>query len=428
MSSNITPFGGVIPILKTVKDFRIPQTIDKILGSRLKQSKYKKSDIIISWLMTNFCGGQRLDHITQHRKNLLIINKMKIKIPSHDTLGRVFKKLATKTITKWSGSKYKKGSIGYYNYNMLLNKLLIEITRRTKILDENKYHTIDMDATFIPSNCYEANYSQYEKGFHPMVCSIGILPIFISMRSGNVSPQTESTYCLKKAIQFAKESKYKIGKVRTDSGSYSKEVFHYLDEQNIKFYIGGKNSKAIIKKLVECNHWKEITIKTSAENFNCEETSICHKLKDDKREYRIVAIRRLKNNNDKTKKWIDGGKYEYRLVITNDYEMPSKELIEFYNKRGTFEQGFHNLKKHHGWKYMPFSKLNENHVFVLISAMANNIYQGYLKILSDKLPQYKKVLTMRLNKFIKSFINTVCTYKNGKFIFSDLDLDFQKIV
>jgi hypothetical protein len=54
---NVSPYGGIVPIFKKIKEYGLPQLIRSCLGKRVKQSKYSYEDIIISWVLTSLCGG-----------------------------------------------------------------------------------------------------------------------------------------------------------------------------------------------------------------------------------------------------------------------------------------------------------------------------------------------------------------------------------
>ena len=50
--------------------------------------------------------------------------------------------------------------------------------------------------------------------------------------------------------------------------------------------------------------------------------------------------------------------------------MTDEEIILHYNKRGTAEQVFDRQNNDFGWAHLPKSFMNQNTVFLLITAMA----------------------------------------------------------
>jgi len=93
---------------------------------------------------------------------------------------------------------------------------------------------------------------------------------------------------------------------------------------------------------------------------------------------------------------------KYRSILTNDYESSEKEIIEYYNQRGTEERTIDVLNNNFGWKNMPFSFMQENTVFLTVMMMCKNIYTWLIAIFSEKFTDLKK--TFRLKKFIFRFI------------------------
>lgn len=422
---NISPHGGIVPILKKIKEFRIPQVIRSCMGNRKKQSKYGYADIIIAWMLNNYCGGQKLNHITKYEKSLSIIPDLKL--PSHDTLGRVMKKMATEKIIKRGTANRKTESEIESNENRILSNLLVKATKKTGLLKEGLSYTLDMDATFVPTECIDAKPSYHSHtGFYPMVSCIDQLPVYISNRNGNVSPATEIKECLEKTINLLKENKIKIGKTRMDSGSYSLEALKYLNEQKIKFYVGGVKRPATMKLLNEHPQWVPVQFETKNFFWDCEGAIIPFSLANDTNEYRLVVLRTSLEQSKRPAKWVDGGEYAYKIVITNDFKSSIEEVVKFYNQRGTSEHNFHVLKMHNGWKYPPFSYLNQNTVFFIIAALTNNIYQAILKSFAKTLSELR--LNSRLNAFIKTFVMVTCEYKNGIYYFGNNGIAYEKIM
>lgn len=420
--------GGIVPVLKAISDFGLPTIIRKCLGKRNYRARYGYDDIIISSILANFCGGQRIDHVTKLKKNLSIVSQLGLSIPSHDVTGRALKNLATETITKRGTAHNKKISHGKFNDNFKMNKLLIEGTKSCGLINEGQRYTLDMDATFIETKCYESAKSYHQiKGFYPMVSCINKLPVYINMRNGNVAPGSEIKECLENTMNLLEEQKIKIDRIRMDKASYNSSAFDYLNAKNIKFYVPVAKKSNIVEKLKACDSWKAFSLETRNYFWDCETANIPHTLHKAVNEYRIVALRIPILKKEKDSEWLETGKYAYKLIITNDFTSSAEEVHQFYNHRGTSEQNFHNLKSQHGWKYPPFSFVSENLVFLITMALANNVYQAVLEKFKKALPELK-VGNLRLKKFRKIFINVVVEYINGIFYFNDGGIDFEKIV
>lgn len=441
----ITPHGGAIPVLKQIRDFKIPELIRECLGTRVKQAMYSYEDVIIAWMLTSFCGGARLDHITKLRRSLSIIPGLKL--PSNCTLSRVMRKMSsdiirTETVSRGKikskaeqmrkGCKtYKTITVKETNENIILNELLVRCTKKMGLLNKRVLHTLDMDATLVPTECKTAK-KNYKKmvGFQPMVSTIGKLPVYISMRNGNVSPGAEVQECLERTINLLTNNEIKIGKVRLDGGSYNSDAFEYLNDNNIKFYSGVVGSPAIKDEIknIKNDDWKPIKLETSTNLWDCEAASFNYKIVKGENAYKYAVIRvKITKWYKCPKGWIGiaNNDYAYKLVITNDFGSSVHDIVKFYNQRGTAERVFDDLKNNFAWKNCPFSNMNENTVFLLITALTCNIYQAILRKFKKTINQLR--LDARLRDFTFVFMTVACEVIRNTYVFYDTDIAYEKI-
>ena len=47
------------------------------------------------------------------------------------------------------------------------------------------------------------------------------------------------------------------------------------------------------------------------------------------------------------------GEYTYRCILTNDYDSSTRDIVEFYNKRGGKERIFDDMNNGFGWNRLP---------------------------------------------------------------------------
>lgn len=473
-----TPHGGVIPILKKIQDLGIPQIIRKNLGERVKQAKYAYHDIIISWTLGTLCGCKRIEQITDYRNKLSIIPGLNL--PSHDTIGRIMKKLATETKIHRSITTNKEAEINYthHNENHNLNKVLVESSKAIKALQEDVSYSMDIDAMFIETMRFGAvrnldangDLASTKIGFNPMICSIHNMPIYISMRNGNAGAQFQIEECMESCLSLLDASKITIGRVTSDAAGYTKNLMRNLNKRGIKFNIRfpyKKNKLGFNKTLKTCDSWRKTEIKTANHVWKCEIADITYSMfqrytdKEDAGTYRVVAVRiptknkrfllddddekerakiikaKLKSLSDKNKlkqqgkpfedsnwKEIDG--YLHKFYITNDYESSSEFIVDEYNKRGTAERRFSFMKKDFSWECLPFTEMNANLVFMITAALANNIFRGVVRMFKEKVPSLK--FSFRLPKFKTFFIDVVCEIKKSRFVFFSQDILYDELM
>src|SRR5690554_8207182 len=96
--------------------------------------------------------------------------------------------------------------------------------------------------------------------------------------------------------------------------------------------------------------------------------------------------------------------YEYRAILTNDFDQDTKSVAAFYNQRGNMERQFDILKNDFGWNNMPFSSLNKNLVFLYFTAIFRNIYNKVIQYYSERNRFLKPNTSMKT--FILRFITS----------------------
>lgn len=97
-----------------------------------------------------------------------------------------------------------------------------------------------------------------------------------------------------------------------------------------------------------------------------------------------------------------GDDFTYRAIATNDRTSTDKDVIEYYNQRGATEKIFDEMNNDFGWKNLPFSFLQENTVYMILTAMCRNFYLIILEKISKLVPFVKS--NFRLKKFIFRFM------------------------
>lgn len=465
----VSPFGGIVPILKTIQDCGIPQIIRATLGKRAVQAFYGYEDVFLAWILTSLCGGIRLDHITKLKKKLSIIPGLKL--PSHDTLGRVMKSLANEPKYKESVSR-SHGRIHVHTNKCdehdKLNDLLVHASQRIGALVPGRKYTLHIDATFIETDCSTSKYDSGSKkyGYYPMICLIDEMPVFISMRNGDSNASFELKECLQKCLNLLEKYNITVTRVISDSAGYVREMLHMLNKKGIEFEVNMPVSpyfKSMWQQFKEKDSWEKMEFETATKFKICQVAEIDYTMIESPFKYRIIAAReplrkssRFYSDEDRTRmekveahinrlrekkpdalkghakpykqtEWRPYKSYKYKLIITNNTTLTPSEIITLYNKRGNAERQFDAMKNDFGWRLPPFVKMEENTIFMIAAALANNVFRGLVR-------NYRKVMKelrqeTRLRDFIYVFVSVACEYiGNDTYKFFSPELDYEKLM
>lgn len=460
----ITRYGGVIPVVQEMIKRGMPELIDSHLEQQFKRkhnSKYRFSDMFISWISAAMCGATRIDHVTGLKEDLEVIPELNV--PSHDTVGRMMKSLATEIISDSRKMNYQIND-NYYDDNIHLNRLLIQVTKKMGILNEHEEYVLDVDCTFIDTRCSGA-ISMKDKdapGFFPMICLIGDLPVFVSMRNGNSISDYRIKECIEQCLDLLDEENIKVKIVRTDGAGYRKELLTMLEKRQTNF-VTASPVNMYFKKMfsaLDNTTWKETIIETANSFKHCLIGEIEYTMTKVDTPFRVIALKipskeklqeqldcaelerrtliknklevlnkkgKLKRNNKKYNEgeWNEVEGFQYKMITTNDFDTPAEDLIYLYNQRGDAERKFSFMKNDFGWNLPPFMQMNENTVFFIVSAMANNVFRAIALLFNEYVDELE--LNARVRRFQKAFINTVATFLDGNWTYYNTKIDFEKI-
>ncbi len=383
--TNISHFGGIFAIDKVLNLKKVSKFFNSELGQRSSFAKYNYSEVLLSYFYTVFSGATAIEDINYLRPTL---SKLKhLKIPSADTIIRVNKELSVP-----SSVIETQGTTNLINVNPKMNKLLVRSALFFDTIDPNSKELIyDFDNQFIETEKYDATYGyKKQRGYFPGVAMISNIPVYIEGRNGNCSVKTNQVQTHQRAIELLNSQAIYPKKARMDAGSYTKEITDYFHSQSIEFVIRANSCASFKEKASKCEQWQgfELNHQTmEASSFNHEFGSYSH---------RIVAYR-TKSKTGQTDLFTSDD-YHYFFLITNDFKSEPKDIILFYNQRGTTEKVFDIQNNDFNWNALPYSLLEQNTVFLITMAIAHIIYKYLLAFFS------KYIKGLEINSRLKRFI------------------------
>lgn len=393
-SETIATFGGIFPIMDRFECLGLGKLVDSSLGKRGSSwNAFLYSEVFETLFCNYLCGGDCLEDINMLAPQLSL--RPGTRVPSADTVGRTLKSLATENISyacENSGNSY------CFNTAEKLNTLLLNMIKKLGLLKAGEKVTLDFDHQFIPAHKFDTKYS-YKKdfGYFPGWASVGGILVGGENRDGNTNVKFHQADTLSRIMdRVTLVTGVIIKNFRADCGSFSKEIIEAVEPRCGHFYIRASNCSSRYEDFREFDGWESAEI----DYQKCELASFDYEMNDSK--YRLVVQRSPKKEDGKIVTDMFGTVYVYRAIITNDWEMSEKDVVLFYNKRGESEKNFDIQNNDFGWAHLPFSFLNENTVFMLVTAMLKNFFIYLTQTLSGRIKAIKK--TSRLKKVLLHFI------------------------
>lgn len=401
-STHVSPFGGLNFVLEEFEKQRIGKLLEQSLPQLPIQSKYSWKDILYSFWSIYFCGGDCIEDLGGNFNNHLSSNPF-TKVPSPDRVLDRFKQLSSPK----SLFKSPRGIVHHeFGINENLNRLNINILKNLRSLAKSNL-TLDYDNTIIFTNKSDSA-TTYKKayGYQPGVGIIGKNIIYVENRNGNCNPRTLQEDTLNRMFSLLNEYNIKITNFRADSGSYLYEAIKIADKNTDHFYIKTRMSNVIANAISEIDKWKKVVADNEVlyrgETWY---TPFIRAHRDSKHKSTLKTYRLVVTKIERKDKQINAFTNEaflYSAIITNDSSKDLDQVVDFYNQRGTTEKEFDVLKNDFGWNNLPFSKLEQNTVFLIFTAICRNLYKYVIDAFSSRYKGLKP--KFRIKKFIFRFI------------------------
>jgi len=291
--------------------------IEKVLGLRCTSFGYQYGEIAGSLASVYFCGGDCVEDFTSHLMPHLSLNPT-LRTCSSDTILRAISELATAntTYTSDTGKSYD------FNTAEKLNSLLVKVLMNTGQLMAGESYDLDFDHQFLEAEKYDSKrtYKGFD-GYSPGVFTIGGLIAYLENRDGNCNVRFKQAETLRRFFEMMRSFGIHVRSFRADCGSYSEDIVKVVIEHTEKFYIRAERYAGLYEKVKRQTGWTTVEI-----GFQ-------------------------------------------------HYDVQSLPFEMHYNKRGSAEQVFDRQNNDFGWAHLPKSFMNQNTVFLLITAMAANFYR-----------------------------------------------------
>lgn len=402
-SLTINPFGGLNFVIEELDRLKIGAILNEGLPVLGKQSRYDWRDILYSYWSVFYCGGDCAEDLSDNFKPSLS-QVPYFSVPSPDRILNRLKQIAVPvTHFKPKRAKY----IHEFAIDPLLNNLNLRLLKRLFPMTFNGQNILDYDNTICYTGKQDALRTyKNETGYQPGVGLIGSKVVFVENRNGNSTAHVLQEDTLKRMFELLLENNINISKFRADSASYNWKTIQTIDKYSETFYVRARMSQALERAISNIKNWK-IVGNPENQTYRGETTftpfvRTARDLKEEEnlKEYRLIVTK--EKRKDGQVNIFTSEAFFYSSIITNDEQMTTDQIVFFYNNRGAIEREFEVLKYDFGWNKLPFSKLSQNNVYLLMTAMCKNIYHYLINYFSKRISSLKP--SFRLKKFIFRFI------------------------
>ena len=225
-------------------------------------------------------------------------------------------------------------------------------------------------------------------------------------RNGNSNPRTLQEQTLSRMFSILEKNMVKIKNFRADSGSYLFGVVKMVEAKTDNFYIKARIGEVVARAISDINARERIeTPKGTVYRGEIGYTPFIRTQRGSREKkslntYRLIVTK--VGGKDKQINVFTNGPYLYSAIATNDREKNADQIVDFYNQRGTSEKGFDIPKNDFGWNNLPFSRLEQNTVFMVFTAICRNLYGFIIELFSKRIKGLRP--SFRIKRYIFRFI------------------------
>ena len=262
---------------------------------------------------------------------------------------------------------------------------------------------LDADSTMV-TTCGNQEASAYihhyqKNGYHPLVINEYHSKLLLSslLRTG-------SAYSSNGIIEELEQIFTQLNntgniRFRGDSAFYRRDLFKYLENNQVTYYIRVKNFKKNIREsvmdmVINQVDWNDFDY---TEPYYGEYTIQINKTKKRRIVYKAFRLEK-------------GGMLQLvpmvYCIITNDFEKSPKEAMDFYEARGNSENFTKELKDDFNGGNPSHKEFVKNEMDFLISSLAYNLYHVFQQTILEEKDQTIRMNTCRL-KYLKIAVKVI---------------------
>ena len=369
---NLSSDGGSILLSQFLKKINLKKLLDSIPFVDLRHLPvYSNTNILFQQIIKCLLG-----YNDQSDQKILIndpLLSLKSLICSQATVSRFYDRVSLNTT-----NEFKK----------IITQLAYDFVN-TNIDDP----ILDADSTMV-TTCGNQEASAYihhyqENGYHPLIINEYHSKLLLSslLRTG-------SAYSSNGIIEELEQIFTQLNntgniRFRGDSAFYRRDLFKYLENNQVTYYIRVKNFKKNIREsvmdiVINQVDWNDFDY---TEPYYGEYTIQINKTKKRRIVYKAFHLEK-------------GGMLQLvpmvYCIITNDFEKSPKEAMDFYEARGNSENFTKELKDDFNGGNPSHKEFVKNEMDFLISSLAYNLYHVFQQTILEEKDQTIRMNTYRL--------------------------------
>ncbi len=376
---NLTSNAGLFLLLDHASKNGIFDLIDHDLVFENASTNKIKMNHIKTMLCGNFIGIDKLERLKLLQHDPLV-NEFTISIKEPETVSRFLGNFSYKTTQMLREINFK-----------LFRKLL----RKSKL----KSITIDIDSSVVN---VEGHQEGAVKGYNPkkpgnrcynlQFAFCDEIKAYLTgyVRSGDTYTANGTAEMIQEIMAHLKDEGLEIT-FRMDSGYFDDAILETIESLGGKYVIKGKGYPTLVAQVTD----QSITFVTG--EGGRETTEFVTALNTWKEDRRFVVSRVLKDEKDRKQlSFLEGEAYDYFFFVTNDMELSSEEVVEFYEKRGNCENYIKEAKYDMAVGHLLLQSFWANEAIFQLMMLTYNLFLLFKMDFAKETEYRQQIKTFRL--------------------------------
>ena len=380
LAEEVTTHAGVALLVETARRSGVIAAADRALPAKINPKGLTQGQLVESFVLLSALGGECLDDLQKLRQDQGLAVLIGYQLPAPST-ARGFLELChdEQALAKrpLQGSFIPSESPRLAG---LREPVRQSVRAYVAAVKPSREVTLDVDAHLVESSKREAR-PTYEgfRGYQPLLVTWAQTGLILAdqFRDGNVPAGTGIGELVDEAFEaLPRHPEGWIVRVRSDSAAYDQQVLDHWNERGWKFAVSADMSPQLRQainalRLEEWHEWqtdKDGVVREWAEVAYVPDRRV---EKKDLEPYRYLAIR-LRSPQGVL--FSDGTDVKLFAVVTNDWEMDGRELLEWHRgKAGTVEQSHRVVKDELAAGVYPSGKFGANAAWLRLQVLTANL-------------------------------------------------------
>jgi hypothetical protein len=384
-SQQMTAHAGLVLVRELAAGLGVAELLEQVTVKKRARG-YRTAQQALALCETLIAGGDCLDDAALLRADRAQETLRGHAIPDPTTLGRFL-------------ASFNLGHIRQFE------RALEQLFARVQPLLDRESVTLDLDATLVehhgPVGSRQGTRGTYtgKIAWHPLLCFVGETGEWLHgrLRNGHAAASTG-------AVRFVSEALRRLPAdarvfLRADEGFWGQDFFAELERRQITYAVGAPQIASVKARIaaVPAAEWRPSSYRSGSEV-----ASFDWQPKTWKHERRFVVRRDPIEVGEQLS--IDGGRYHYYVLVTNDHERSADELERWHRAKANVENRIKEAKLGLGLDNLPCRGFHANWAYLLCTLLAYNLL-CWLKLLA--LPAGERTSYAKRLRF--RFINIAAT-------------------